>query len=92
MSQVLGMPGITVLIVAAQLVAPPPFKPSVKRVEFPTPQNVMPKVVATPHVLCTMPMLRPQGNVDPRIVVEPPKNGAKIRAIVAPTCIERVSR
>jgi hypothetical protein len=87
------MLGITVLVVITQLAAAQqPYRPGVKRVEFVTPQNITPKVIQTPQALCTMPMLRPQGDVDPKIVVEPPKNGAKIRTVVVPPCIERASR
>jgi hypothetical protein len=89
------------LAVLAQLAAAPqPFRPGAK-VHFVTPQskvlNGVPVQVhvGTPsqkHVLCTMPMLRPQTDVDPKIVRELPKHGAKIRTIDAPACIERASR
>ena len=43
-----------------------------------------------PQLLCTMPMLRPQGDVDPKIVIEPPATiDAKIRTVDVPPCIER---
>lgn len=89
------------LVVLAQLVAAPqPYRSGVK-VHFYAAQPISPKeapmlgrvvIHPAPQMLCTMPMLRPQGNVDPKIVVEPPKNGAKIRTIDAPKCIERASR
>ena len=45
------------------------------------------------EVLCTMPMLRPKGDVDPRIVVEPPKDvDYKIRIVEPPPCVERPKR
>ena len=58
---------------------------------FQTPQGThhVPHESAT---LCTTPILRPSSNIDPKIVVEPPKNGAKIRTIDAGKCIERASR
>ena len=90
-----------VLAVLVKLAAtPPPFRPGAT-VYFVTPQSttldralVRLHAVTSPSkpVLCTMPMLRPQTEVDPKIVVEPPKNGAKIRSINAPACIERASR
>ena len=89
------------LAVFAQLAAgPPPFRPGVN-VQFVTSQSTtFDRALARLHavtspskqVLCTMPMLRPQTDIDPKIVKEPPKNGAKIRTIDAPTCIERASR
>ena len=89
------------LLLLAQLsAAPQPYRSGVT-VQFVTPQaktlNGVPIQVhvVTPlqkQVLCTMPMLRPQTDVDPKIVKEPPKNGAKIRTIDAPACIERASR
>lgn len=96
------MPVLAVaLAVLTQLAAaPPPFRPGVN-VHFVTSQSttlnralVRLHAVTSPskQVLCTMPMLRPQTDVDPKIVVEPPKNGAKIRTIDAPACIERASR
>ena len=42
-----------------------------------------------PQRLCTTPLIRPHGKPDPKIVVEPPKIGVKIRSFDAPTCIER---
>jgi len=37
-----------------------------------------------------MPLLRPRGDVDPKIVVEPPATiDAKIRTVDVPPCIER---
>lgn len=90
-----------VLVVLTQLTAAPPrFHPGA-RVHFVplqatavngTPVQV--HVVASPEkqVLCTMPLLRPKTDVDPKIVLELPKNGAKIRTIDAPACIERASR
>lgn len=90
-----------VLAVLTQLTAAPPrFRPGA-RVHFVPLQATAVKgtpvqvhVVASPEkqVLCTMPLLRPKTDVDPKIVVEPPKNGAKIRTIDAPACIERASR
>jgi hypothetical protein len=89
------------LLLLAQLsAAPQPYRSGVK-VQFVTPQSMKPNgmpvqvhVVPPPskHVLCAMPMLRPQTDLDPKIVVEPPKNGAKIRTIDAPACIERTTR
>ena len=87
----------TALALISQLAAPVPYKPSV-RVQLGSPQFVLvnPQDAARralthhqPQRLCTTPLIRPQGNPDPKIVVEPPKNGAKIRSIDAPTCIER---
>ena len=46
-----------------------------------------------PQLLCTMPMLRPQGDVDPKIVVEPSKEvDYKMRIVELPPCVERASR
>jgi hypothetical protein len=46
-----------------------------------------------PQLLCTMPMLRPEKNVDPKIAVEPSKDlDYKIRTVEVPPCIERTSR
>jgi hypothetical protein len=46
-----------------------------------------------PQLLCTMPMLRPQADVDPKIVVEPSKDvDYKIRIVEPPPCVERPSR
>lgn len=58
---------------------------------FQTPQGThqLPRESVT---LCTTPFLRPPANFDPKIVVEPPKNGAKIRTIDAGRCVERASR
>ena len=90
-----------VLAVLTQLTAaPPPFRPGATVYFVPVQATAVkgPPVqvhVVTPlqkQVLCTMPILRPDGDVDPKIVKEPPKNGAKIRTIDAPACIERVSR
>lgn len=87
------------LAVLVQLgAAPPPHRPGVKVRFVPLPSQTRSgvailHVTPTPkQVLCTMPMLRPQTNVDPQIVVEPPKNGAKIRTLDVPVCIERASR
>lgn len=47
----------------------------------------------SPQVLCTMPILRPDANVDPKIVVEPQKGvDFKIRTIDTPACVERPTR
>ena len=89
----------TALVVISQL-ANQTYRPGVN-VQFNAPQIVAPRAdteprsIVTHHVpqrLCTMPLLRPQGKVDPKIVVEPPKNGAKIRAYEVPRCVERTSR
>lgn len=55
---------------------------------FQTPQGTR-HLPRESEMLCTMPILRPPADVDPKIVVEPPKSGAKIRTIDAGTCIER---
>ena len=45
---------------------------------------------AGPQRLCTMPLLRPQRDIDPKIVLEPPPTiDAKIRTLDVPRCIER---
>jgi hypothetical protein len=94
----------TALVLIAQLAAPQAYRPSAKLTfggpkQFflvkPTPgtgQAIDIYKALPPQVLCTMPMLRPQGDVDPKIVAEPPKNGAKIRTIDAPACIEKPNR
>ena len=41
---------------------------------------------------CVMRTIVAPKNLDPKIVVEPPKNGAKIRTIDAPACIEQPNR
>ena len=93
----------TALVLISQLAAPQAYRPSAKVTLGGTPQFflVTPKPTAghaievykaSSQVLCTMPMLRPQGDVDPKIVIEPPKDGAKIRTIDVPPCIERASR
>ena len=93
----------TALVLISQLAAPQVYRPSGKVTLGGTPQffPIKPKPAtgqaidtykAPRQVLCTMPMLRPQGDVDAKIVVEPPKNGAKIRTIDAPACIEQPNR
>jgi hypothetical protein len=88
------------LVLISQLAAPQVYRPSAKVTLGGTPQFflVTPKATTghaieiykpTAQVLCTMPMLRPQGDVDPKIVVEPPKNGARIRSVEVPPCVER---
>ncbi len=76
-----------------------PARPTA-RVHFNTPRVfVQPgaKPVIThlkaPQLLCTMPMLRPEGDVDPKIVVEPSKDlDYKIRIVELPPCVGRASR
>ena len=58
---------------------------------FQTPQGTH-QLQRESATLCTTPILRPSTNVDPKIVVEPPKTDAKIRTIDAGKCIERASR
>ena len=90
----------TALVLISQLAAPQPYKPSVKfnlgGRQFVPLQPKTAKVLdmhqAPRQVLCTMPLVRPEKDVDPKIVVEPPKNGAKIRTIDVPPCIERARR
>ena len=92
----------TALVLISQLAAPQPYRPSAKVtlrgvrqfyvVEPKTATAQAIDIDKAPPQFCTMPMLRPQGDVDPKIVVEPPKNGAKIRAIEVPPCIETASR
>ena len=93
----------TALVLISQLAAPPPYRPSVKAnlggarqfvpLKSKTTAAQVIEIHQTPRqVLCSMPMLRPPADVDPKIVVEPPKNGAKIRAIEVPPCIETASR
>ena len=89
----------TALAVISQFAAQQPYRPTVKvavdgpRLTRPLKVKISPQGRVTeirgPQVLCTMPMIRPAAPVDTKIVVEPPKNGAKIRTIDAPTCIER---
>ena len=93
------------LVLISQLAAPQASRPSAKVTLGGTQQFflVTPKTAtgtgqaidmykAPSPVLCTMPMLRPRGDVDPKIVAEPPKNGAKIRTIDVPACIEQPNR
>ena len=93
----------TALVLIAQLTAGLPYRPSVKvtlggaRQFVPLKPKATPGLVIDMHqkpsqVLCSMPMLRPPADVDPKIVIEPPKDGAKIRTIDVPPCIERASR
>ena len=93
---------IAVGVFAALAAHQQPVRPMAK-VRFNTPRYlvqpgstpVVTHVLAAPQRLCTMPMLRPEGDVDPKIVVEPPSTiDAKIRTIDAPPCIEtaRVTR
>ena len=92
---------VTAVAMLAHLVsAPQPFRPMVK-VDFSAQPSTgltslaFPRAVATatPQVLCTMPMLRPSTNVDPKIVVEPARDiDYKIRVIEQAPCVERASR
>ena len=53
-------------------------------------QPVVTHLEAAPQRLCTMPLLRPRRDIDPKIVVEPPSTvDAKIRTVDVPRCIER---
>jgi hypothetical protein len=95
---------VTVLAVVAQLGSTPqPFRFADKRMvlwqQLPSPHILMGRAAAaihqTPQVLCTMPMIRPQTDVDPKIVVETPNDAGqrfKMRTIDAPRCVERTSR
>jgi hypothetical protein len=96
---------VALAVIAQFLAGQQPFRPSAKvQFQAPqiieAPQlSKAPRVFQTPlgtyqlpgesATLCTTPILRPSTNVDPKIVVEPPKPHPKIRTIDAGTCIER---
>ena len=84
------------LAVIVQLLIQPPYPDHGKTFTI-TPPKVRGNVTFVPigkhlgeprHAVdCAMPMLKPEGDVDPKIIVEPPKDvDFKIRIIEAPRC------
>ena len=82
-------PGVQVRFRAPTIVQGIPLSKASRVFQTPLGTHQLPQESVT---LCTTPILRAPANVDPKIVVEPPKNDAKIRTIDVGKCVERTSR